>query len=114
MKTLIFIDNDHKEKAEQNKSNAYHKLKYTGNLDIKGGLTELKGKIFIDTATYLRDTLERAIEHYPQSVYIMRCIENNYIIHYDEDIETFKRLRVDINSADFLQNEDIDLVTLLQ
>jgi hypothetical protein len=164
MKKLIFIDNDHQEKAQQNKMNAYHKLKYTGNLEIKiddillvcdfhkkeskfedelfninnviitwsmftenhfgsydklcnflvmAGLQEIKGKIFIDTATYLADTLERAIEHYNQSVYIIRCIENNFIIHYDEDIEQFKRLRFDMNADSFLRNEDVDITALI-
>lgn len=74
----------------------------------------LKGKVFIDTATYLANTLERAIEHYNQSVYIIRCIENNFIIHYDEDIEQFKRLRFDINSDTFLRNEDIDLQSIIK
>jgi hypothetical protein len=80
---------------------------------VIAGLQELKGKILINTSTYLRDALERAIEHYNQSVYIIRCIETNYIIHYDSDIEQFKRLRFDMNVDGFLINEDIDLSTLL-
>lgn len=80
---------------------------------VMAGLIELKDKIFIDTATYLRDTLERAIEHYNQAVYIIRCIENNYIIHYNEDDRKFYRLRFDVNSDDFLKNEDVNLSELL-
>lgn len=82
---------------------------------VMAGLSGVKGKIFIDTASYLKDTLERAIEHYNQSVYIIRCIENNFIIHYDEDEEKFFRLRFGLPGAtdDFLFNENVDLNELL-
>lgn len=80
---------------------------------VHAGLAEIKGKIYINTSSYLRETMERAIEHYNQSVYILRCIENNYIIHYDEHETKFVRLRVDLNSSDFLKGEDINLSELL-
>jgi len=80
---------------------------------VFAGLSDVKGKIFIDTATYLKETLSRAIEHYTQSVYIIKCIENNFIIHYDEDKEKFFRLRFNMQVDDFLDNEEIDLIQLL-
>lgn len=80
---------------------------------VMAGLMQLEGKIYINTSSYLKETLTRAIEHYNQSVYIIRCIESNLIIHYDEDEEKFFRLRVNIHNDDFLSNEGIDLNQLL-
>lgn len=164
MKTLIFIDNDLPEKANENLGHAYRSLKYNGGMKIQSsditlisefhkakskledkmfdisnviitwsmftenhfdsygqlcdfmviaGMQELKDKVYIDTAKYLADTLERAIEHYNQSVYIIRCIENNYIIHYNEDDGKFYRLRFDINSNSFLKNEIVNISELI-
>lgn len=79
------------------------------NLLVYTGLAELKGKVFIDTATYLKATLERIIENEAQSVYVIRAIENNLIIHYDEDESKFFRLRFNVNIDGFLFNEDMDL-----
>lgn len=80
---------------------------------VMAGLSEVKNKIYINTSTYLKETLTRAIEHYNQSVYIIRCIENNFIIHYDEDEEKFFRLRFNMHNDDFLTSEGIDLNELL-
>ncbi len=80
---------------------------------VRAGLMEVKGKVFIDTATYLKDALTRAIEHYPQAVYIARCIENNFIIHYDEDEQKYYRLRFNVHNDDFLSNEGVDLTKLI-
>lgn len=80
---------------------------------VMAGLSEVKNKIYINTSTYLKEALTRAIEHYNESVYIIRCIENNYIIHYDEDEEKFFRLRFNLHNDDFLNNEGIDLNQLL-
>jgi len=80
---------------------------------VMAGLSGVNNKIYINTSTYLKETLTRALEHYHQAVYIIRCIENNFIVHYDEDEETFFRLRFDVQNDKFLINESVDLNILL-
>lgn len=84
------------------------------DLMVMGGLTEMKDKIYINTSTYLKYALGRGMEHYNQGIYIAKCIQNNFIIHYDEKESAFFRLKIDLNSDDFTTNETIDLNLLLQ
>lgn len=92
----------------------YNSLWKLSSFIMNAGISDITGKIYIDTANGLRKALSWIIKNPKQySHYFIRGLETNNIIGFDNKETKFFRYRFDATNDDFLRNEDVDINSLL-